>query len=353
MSAHLDERIRLRRSDDLLAVIPYLLGFHPEHSIVAMAFDPGTATLAATIRYDLPDRADAPALADALTAMLVRNDISMAVIVGYGTGERVTPVIDAVRDALTGAGIAVGDLLRAENDRYWSYLCPDHTCCPPDGTPYDTQTSPTALYAILTGHVAQPDRAAFAATLDAITGPQREQMRAATQRARARADHLLPTADGLFWYAEGQRCIPAALDRIRDGEPLEPDEIAWLGVLLTAILVRDIAILLFGTYDDDTHIQLWTHLVRMLEPAYAAAPAALLAFVAMRTGDGTLARIAADRALATNPDYSLARLILTALDAGVPPAQIREFDWPSMTEEINDLVAKHPGIVRLTLPDAG
>ena len=66
----------------------------------------------------------------------------------------------------------------------------------------------------------------------------------------------------------------------------------------------------------EAHRRLWTDLTRLARPGYAAAPAALLAFTAWQSGNGALANVALDRALADQPGYSMARLLRQALDAG-------------------------------------
>ena len=53
------------------------------------------------------------------------------------------------------------------------------------------------------------------------------------------------------------------------------------------------------------------------------APASLLAFTAWQSGEGALANIAISRALAADPEYSMARLLGQALDAGLPPSAAR------------------------------
>jgi Domain of unknown function (DUF4192) len=45
-----------------------------------------------------------------------------------------------------------------------------------------------------------------------------------------------------------------------------------------------------------------------------------LAFVAWQSGNGGLANLALDRALADEPDYSMAKLLRDALSAGIPPS---------------------------------
>jgi hypothetical protein len=71
------------------------------------------------------------------------------------------------------------------------------------------------------------------------------------------------------------------------------------------------------------HLRLWTDLVRGAADAWLPAPAALLAFTAWQCGDGALASIAIDRALACDPGYSMALLLRDILDAGVPPSEAR------------------------------
>ena len=47
-------RMTVRHASDLLAVIPYLVGFHPSESIVAVLMRSGKVAL--TMRVDLPRR---------------------------------------------------------------------------------------------------------------------------------------------------------------------------------------------------------------------------------------------------------------------------------------------------------
>jgi len=62
-----------------------------------------------------------------------------------------------------------------------------------------------------------------------------------------------------------------------------------------------------------------------------AAPAALLAFVAWQSGDGALANVALDRALADDPRYSMALLLRQVISAGAPPSMAR---LPMTPEEV-------------------
>jgi hypothetical protein len=70
----------------------------------------------------------------------------------------------------------------------------------------------------------------------------------------------------------------------------------------------------------DGHLQLWTDLTRLAEPGLVAAPASLLALCAWQAGDGALALIALDRALADDPGYPMARLLRDAVTCAAPPS---------------------------------
>ena len=55
-------RLKVRRPDELLAIIPYLVGFHPDESIVAVFIKSGRVLL--TTRMDLPPESAGDELAE-------------------------------------------------------------------------------------------------------------------------------------------------------------------------------------------------------------------------------------------------------------------------------------------------
>ena len=72
-------------------------------------------------------------------------------------------------------------------------------------------------------------------------------------------------------------------------------------------------------------------MVRRVPARYVPASASLLAFTAWQSGNGALANIAAERALAADPEYSMAQLLLEAISAGMPPSAAR---LPMTPEEV-------------------
>lgn len=107
----------------MLAIVPMLLEFEPSSSMVVIGVEPPRAQVRLTLRYDLPSPPDAElaaAVARHAVGVLAAQRIDTAVAVGYGPEHLVSPVADALREHAPLAGIAVTELLRAENQRYWS-----------------------------------------------------------------------------------------------------------------------------------------------------------------------------------------------------------------------------------------
>ncbi|MFG2051584.1 DUF4192 domain-containing protein [Micromonospora sp. NPDC048935] len=323
-------QLAVRSPADLIAAVPYLLGFHPADSVVAVALLGRQIIFAA--RADLPDpSSDLLEQARHLAGVIRRQGAESATVVGYGPPDRVTPAVDAVRAALSVGGTEVLDALRVTGDRWWSYLCTEPDCCPPEGRRYDPVANPMTAAAIFAGQVALPDRAALVAQVAPVDGPDRDAARAATARARLRLTELhkqAPENDLLgsrAVHTAGLAAVREAQRRQRRGERLDDDEMAWLSLLMTHLPVRDLA--WERTDGRDRDIALWTDVLRRAEPELVAAPGTLLAFAAWRAGQGALAAVALERTLSLHPDYPLAVLMDDMLRRGVPPSELD--GWPS------------------------
>jgi hypothetical protein len=173
--------------------LEWLVGDRPEKSLVVIGTEPSAlsrAEVRVALRYDLPDPADnqsATDIARHAVGVLGAQRIQAAVAVGYGPGELVTRLVDALRETAADAGIRLTEILRVQDGRYWSYLCTDSACCPPDGTPFDEHADGETL-AALPGARTQVlnSREELAATV-ATDGEAAESMRAATRRAEEHA----------------------------------------------------------------------------------------------------------------------------------------------------------------------
>jgi hypothetical protein len=324
--------------DGIIAVIPHLLGFHPADSVVVLGIGGDPAIIRLGCRYDVPAATEPSAAARiashaaaALGGQPAESAAAAAVVVGYGPRHRVEPVMEALAGTLTAARIEVKDVLQVHKGRYWSLLCDDPRCCPPGGTAIDPAAHPAAVALDAAGLAARADRGALERSLEPVPDAAIDQ---AWQRAVRRARTLIESAlagekaqddaaaDPLrLVAASGRRAVRTAIGVYRGGgEIASAEQLAWLGLTLTDLRVRDDAWSRMNPQYRHDHQRLWTSLVRRLPPAFAAAPAALLAFTAWQSGDGPLAAIAVDRALQADPEYSMAKLIGQALQTAAPPS---------------------------------
>jgi Domain of unknown function (DUF4192) len=304
-------RVRVTTSAELLAAVPHLLGFTPEDSMVVIGTTPPQARVKVTLRYDLPnppDPDDAADIASHAAAIFSEQGIITIVAVGYGPARLVTPIADALHTTL---GLPPRNMLRVEGDRYWSY---DES--PSEGTPFDvaaTELTDTPL----------ADRAALAATVAPVEGEEADAIRGAF--ATFVKD---PPGPG-----GGVDAIVDAIEGYRTGHWVtKPSLVAYLLFQLQQLLVRDMAWAYMDMAWASQHVKLWTDLTRYAVPGLpAAAPASLLAFVAWQSGEGALANVALDRALADDPRYSMAQLLRQVINAGAPPSMAR---LPMTPEEV-------------------
>ena len=334
--------VRVTDPVSLLAVVPHLLTFQPSDSLVVIGTAPPRGQVRLTLRYDLPDPAGpdiAAEIARHAAGVLGAQGIETAAAVGYGPGPRVTPVADALRECAAEAGLRITELLRAENQRYWSYLCTNPGCCPAEGTPYPAD-DPAAGALAAAGRPVLASREELAATLAPVTGADAELMRQSTRRAEEHAVRLIDRtmrtgrrgAARRLIAVTGVDAVAEAIAASQRGEtvPAGPAA-AWLTVVLQDLRVRDDAWCRMEPEHRTEHLRLWTGLTRLAQPGYVAAPASLLAFVAWQSGNGALANVALDRALSDNPRYTMAQLLRQAIDSGAPPSLAR---IPMTPEEV-------------------
>ena len=348
--------------------MPHLLGFHPARSLVVVGAGslagqgrraeggsspdqpsraaprgrpPGSAQrVELAFRYDLPDPPDPAAAAEIAghaAAVLEQRGLRTVIGIGYGPGRLVTPVADALGAVVRERGLRLHELLRVEDGRYWSYICVNPDCCPPEGVRFDVQASAAAAAMTVAGLVAYPDRAALAGTLAPVTGAAARAMERATIRARARAAKLVSLGargglrSGHQAAGRGRAARRAGRYRQLPGRPADhrgrSGGLALGGPGPPAGPGRRL-----GPDGPRVPGRAPAAVVRRGPPGAAGLPGRacpLLAFTAWQSGEGALANIAIDHALAADPGYSLAHLLRDILDAGVPPSEAR----PPMTPE--------------------
>jgi hypothetical protein len=310
-------RVTAGTPDALLALVPHLLGFYPSSSLVVLGLAGQRHRVQVTFRYDLPDPPDAEQQADIAehaASVLHRQRLRLAALIGYGPAHLVMPVLIATMDSLLEDGAELMEVLRAEGGRYWSVLCTDPGCCPPEGRSFDPGSHPLAAAMSQAGLPALPDRAALARTLLPPAGST-EAIRQSTRLAERRLCDLgsRAWAEGCqdpqeLTVKTGRAEVQRAIKRYRAGEQLTTgDELAWMAVLLADLRVRDDAWARMNPRYREAHVRLWTDVLRAAATEYVPAPASLLAFTAWQSGNGALASVAVERAGTAPPAYNKGR----------------------------------------------
>ena len=353
-------QIRLRGPADVVAVLPYQLGYHPQDSIVVVALHDRAVGLIE--RLDLPAPEDAEEAGRVLVGPLLRERPEAVLLVGYETAEGSSePALDAVRGQLLEADLDVLDRLVVRDGRWYAIDCAD-PCCPPAGTPVQAADSPAVAeyvgleVAPLTG---RSELSALVAADPALTAA----VGAALGELGAPASDLTATgltATGLSDAAHRLRALSgwAVVCDVTAGaaevEALDPAQIALLVHSLEDLALRDglVAWLCPGALPFDClppdlldalrctlptpswHraapdgsaaiagrrlVARLQSLVRAVPDEHSTPALTVLANLAWWQGDGALARTCLDRALEALPDYRLALLLERMLDLGVRP----------------------------------
>lgn len=315
-SPHLD-RLALRSPDALLSALPYLLGFHPIDSAVIVWL--GTGRLLLTQRLDLPTLATDLDQWNAAVWCHPAAEAATEVVLVI-VADAVPPGVDSLLRAEAAVrGIGVRDIMRVDGGRWWSLLCDDPGCCPPEGRviPQDVADAVGAEFALL-GCSPMPDRDSLVRSLepddDAVAAvsrlmPPSHRLRGASRErwrdARlADLDVLLVTGPGAESGLVGRVIVGLRDIRVRD--TFLWDVCTWHAEHLPVGIAAMAAVL------------------RAAPPGHVAPVATALAVLAWLGGDGARARIAIDRALADERDYSLALLLDASIRGGLPPSSWRE-----------------------------
>jgi len=317
-----------RTPTDLVAVVPAVLGFHPQDSVVLLTFGlPGGAFHA---RVDLPvGTAEQEAVADVLVDAVVANRVRRAAVLLY---------TDDVEVAHEQALVLVGRLLDRDvdvievlrvDDGHWHPVPGDGT----RGTAYELETHPFTAQRVYEGQVVRRDREELA---DSLVGTDEDDAVEVALAAIRYAD-LVATSQEASDSAHGflrteARWLQGRLRaRLDDRRQLDPGDAGRLLVLASLVPTRDVAWAEINRANSATHVDLWCELVRRSPRDLLPGPSSLLAFAAWQHGDGALAWCAIDRCLEVDPDYSMAHCVAEVLTRAVPPTvweQIREDELP-------------------------
>ena len=322
---------------DLLAAIPFLIGYHPSNSLVLVALSSDSdeqGSVGMAMRVDLPVDVAAEGY-DLLASHFTREKADAALLVAYTPhdcqlGESI--LINASA-ALMRAGIEIKESLVVQNNRFRSLLCIDSLCCPPHGSPVpEIDSSRIAAEHVIAGH--PMPFASVTQLIDSISA--------------------LPTSTAADWCSEVSQFVvapdaPELNNLQRDGATAvidlageyqagrgaEDRELAARVIgRMSDIQVRDFALGSHSIETADFYWKMWRDLLVIAPRGFVAPIASVFAAISYERGEGAVAHKALDRAVADDPRYSLALLLRRVFTAGWPA--------PSFTTMRMDL---HPKVV--------
>jgi hypothetical protein len=308
-----DIRYTARCPEDVLALVPVVLGFVPHESVAMLTFG---APRPFHARVDLPAaRAEIPEAVASLLEPARFHRVRRAFFVLYSDDPRLSGgLARALARGFERAGVDVVDVLRADGARWYAPL--GRPGVPAWGVPYDVSAHPFVAQSVVEGRVTHPSREGLRATL---AGDPLRIGRVVAALAALTGDPP-PVLDEGAWAAD-------LVDRhTRDGTAPDDHEVARLLRGMLEQDVRDAAWSPMSRGRSPDHVRFWTDVVRRTPAPLLAAPAALLAFASWLSGQGALAWCALDRCLEADEDYSLAGLVAHALTTALPP-ECWEADW--------------------------
>ena len=307
----------LNSPHDLLAAVPFMVGYHPQDSLVAMALRDDKVVMA--MRVDFPDEQSIEAISKTIALHLLREQASEAIIVGYLP----TTVIESdpllvVREIISGHSIIVKECIEVRGGRFRTSLCADLECCPPEGNQVpELSDSRVTAEQVAAGNplpfldLDEMKRSIAANPLD------KELLKAI--KSVAEIDY--ESAEVNARQREGANAInQMALEFLRDGVVNDKALIALVLVRLHDLQVRDYAMGFASENSDDQLWDMWRWLLRVAPRGYVAPVAVIFATASYERGDGALAQRALDRAFEDSPKYQMTKLLRRTFAAGWPPS---------------------------------
>jgi hypothetical protein len=305
------------RPDDLIGLVPYLLGFVPEESLVLMVVRDGRVLV--TARLDLPPVHLAQQVSEQLLAIASQTQAAGLVLLAYSAeAEPARAMLESQVDPLQPAGLI--DALYVGPTRWWSLLCRSG-CCPSDGVAYDISSHPLAAEAVFAGLTAASGRAEIEQRVSGPPEGDLEQLERVNHTVGAQLVDLTPRQ-------AGERML-ALVQRHLDGSGVSDADCARLAILAADVIVRDLAWAAMDRDHIEDHLSLWSQVVARAIAPWQPAPLCLLGMAAWIAGNGALQNCCADRVLAIDPGYSMAGLLAEINARMLPPST-----WDGLAREL-------------------
>lgn len=275
----------LRTVDDLLAVIPIMLGFHPTESLVLVVEEDSKIVLVA--RADLSGLTSADQVAAHFTTVWVRHPQAEFTAIAY------TAHVDQGWEVLRYLDAALPDTVPLRtlvaSPHYW-YLVPGI----PGGI-HDPTTSSVSAQAVMAGVPVLSDRKQLLAQLAPL----------GSNSVRQHAvDKAVQTYESLEEArAHALNCLTQQPATLTD------DNVALLVWASAEVAFLDAAILMVERAHVLAHLELWSRVVRAAPDQDRLGPLVVLGMAAWVAGRGALQVVCFEEVEATNPRYPWVRFL--------------------------------------------
>jgi len=312
---------QLTSPHDLLAAVPFMVGYHPANSLVVISLRDGQVSMA--MRVDFPSLDIASDIAITVASHLTREGAESVIVVGYlpETNVEIDPLL-FIRQGIESRGISIKESIVVKAGRFRSTMCIESNCCPLEGT----SVPPLSDSRITAERVASGKPLPY---LDL------DQMRASIASTVPDKD-LTRALKKIFEIDYDVDCV---LDLQREGAhavnklitEFEQSGISkdyqLIALVLTRLLdlqVRDYAMGMTTVENSKMIWDMWRWLLRIAPRGYVAPVATVFAASSYELGEGALAQRALDRAFEDDPKYQMAKLLRRTFTAGWPPSAFTE-----------------------------
>ena len=306
---------------DLLAAVPFMVGYHPKDSLVAMALRDDKVVMA--MRVDFPEPDLILATSETIAMHLIREQASEAIVVGYLPANTLeTDSLAIVREVIARHDIIVKECIAVRGDRFRSNLCQDIGCCPPEGNPIP----------LLTDSRVTAEQVAAGNPLPYLDLDEMKRSIAA-QPADKELNKLIKKIADIDYDSDEvtllQRqgvnaIIELAMEFKGAGFSGNKALIALVLARLLDLQVRDYAMGMSTEESCEQLWDMWRWLLRIAPRGYVAPVAVIFAIMSYERGDGALAQRALDRAFEDSAKYQMAKLLRRTFAAGWPPSAFTE-----------------------------
>ena len=314
----------------LVASLPLQLGYTPAESLVVICCHEPRGRTGLTMRFDLPPARYEDAIVEQVV-QIVRGQQATRVVMVIYTEEpdgELRPRAGFMEDLLDAFDdLVITEALLVRDGRFYSYVC-ERPCCPAEGTPVDDADDSAAVQTLRLEQLVRGEAqlASREELEQSIAGPTFLAEEEALQRCEAATERYADVVvdDGLAAARGGAvaawtRALAAAED---PRWQLPTEQASELAASLRDVVVRDSVAALWEP-EQTALRRLLEQVARRTPPPYDVPVCTTLAWVTYCDGGGSLTSIALERALRTEPDYSMALLLRHALTNALPPEFVR------------------------------